>query len=63
MIPSVEEYRDYRTTPRWGDCCWFRRVGPEEKTAAGEAPRAEQAVRVNMWPPPDGVQPILGKRM
>ena len=24
MIPSIEEYREYCTTPRWGDCCWFR---------------------------------------
>lgn len=62
MIPSIEEYREYCTTPRWGDCCWFRRIGPGERTGAGGVHRAEQAIRVNTWQPPDGVQPILGKR-
>jgi hypothetical protein len=27
MIPSIEEYREYCTTPRFGECCWFRRTG------------------------------------
>ena len=63
MIPSIEEYRECCTTPRWGDCCWFRRIGPGEMPGAGEAQREEQAIRGNMWPPPDGGQPILGKRM
>jgi len=62
MIPSIEEYREYGTTARWGDCCWFRRIGTGEMTDASEAHREEQAIRVHMWQPPDGVQPILGKR-
>jgi hypothetical protein len=62
LIPSIEEYREYCTTPRWGDCCWFRRIGTGERTAAGEAHREEQAIRVNTWQPPDGVQPIFGTR-
>ena len=32
MIPSIEEYREYCTTPRWGACCWFRRSSPGENT-------------------------------
>jgi hypothetical protein len=63
MTPSIEEYREHRTTPRWGNCCWVRRIGPGEMTGAGEAHREEQAIRVDMWQPPDGVQPILGQRM
>jgi hypothetical protein len=62
MIPSIEEYREYCTTLRHGDCCWFRRTGAGEMTGAGEAHREEQAIRVNAWQPPDGVQPIHGKR-
>ena len=62
MIPSIEERGEYCKTPRWGDCCWFRRIGPGERTGAGEVHREEQAIRVNSWQPPDGGQPILGKR-
>ena len=54
MIPSIEEYREYCMTLRYGDCCWFRRIVSEEKTVAGEVPRAEQPIRVNTWQPPDG---------
>ena len=62
MIPSIEEYREYCTTPRWGDCCWFRQIGTGEITGAGGAHRDEQALRVKMWLPPDWVQPIRGTR-
>ena len=27
MIPSIEEYREYCTRPRFADCCWFRWPG------------------------------------
>ena len=61
MIPSIEEYREYCTTPRSGDCCWFRRIGTEEMTGADEAHREGQAIRVNTWLPPDGVQPMFSE--
>ena len=63
MIPSIEEYREYCTTPRYGDCCWFRRNGTGAMTGASDAHREEQASRVTMWQPPDEVRPILGKQM
>ncbi len=53
MIPSIEEYREYCTTPLWGDCHWFGRIGAGRGIGAGEAHRAERAVRVNTWQPPD----------
>ena len=62
MIPSIEEYREYCTTLRWGDCGWFRRIGTEERTGAGEPTQEEQAIRGNSWQPPDGGQPIFGTR-
>jgi hypothetical protein len=31
MIPRIEEYQEYCTTPRWGDCCSFR-LGSHEGT-------------------------------
>jgi hypothetical protein len=63
MIPSIEEYREYCTTPRYGDCCWFGRLGTGELPGAGEAHREDQAIRGNTWQPPDGGQPIRGQRM
>jgi hypothetical protein len=63
MVPSIEEHREYCTTPRYGDCCWFRGLGTGELPGAAEAHREEQAIPVDMWQPPDGVRAILGKRL
>jgi hypothetical protein len=30
MIPSIEEYRESCTTPRWCDCCWLKENFHEE---------------------------------
>ena len=37
MIPSIEEYREVCTTPRWGDCCWFRGNAPDGADEIGSA--------------------------
>jgi len=57
MIPSTEEYRESCTTPRFGDCCWFRRT--EENTGSGEGQPGEHPIRMDVWQPPDVVQPTL----
>ena len=63
MIPSIEEYREFCTTPRSGDCCWFGRIGNGEMAGQGKALREEQAIRINTWQHPDGMQPVLAKQM
>jgi len=48
MIPSIEEHREYCTTPRFGECCWFRKKHESEgsvKAQAGEHPAQDDA-----WP-------------
>jgi hypothetical protein len=58
MIPSIEEYREYCTTPRFGECCWFRGTG--EFRGSVETQPEERPARADLWPPPDVVQPTLG---
>ncbi len=47
MVPSIEEYREYCMTPRYGECCWFRR--PQDNTEP-----AELGTRENLGP--EGMQ-------
>ncbi len=35
MVPSIEEYREHCMTPRYGECCWFRRAQDNTKSAEG----------------------------
>jgi len=58
MIPSIEEYREYCTTPRFGQCCWFR--GTDEIPGSVEGQREVQPIRIDVWQPPGVVQPTLG---
>lgn len=59
MIPSIEEYREYCTTPRFQDCCWFG--GAAENPGSVEGPREKSPARTEAWQPPDVVQPPLKK--
>jgi len=34
MVPSIEGYREHCLTPRFGECCWFRR--PQGNTESAE---------------------------
>jgi hypothetical protein len=60
MVPSTEEYREYCTTPRFGDCCWFR--GRRENPGSVENHRGEDPVPRDAGQPQDVVQPALRKR-
>lgn len=35
MVPSIEDYREHCTTPRFGDCWWFRRPQGSTESAKG----------------------------
>jgi hypothetical protein len=50
MIPSVDEFRTYCTTPRFSQCLWLRRAqGPRD--SRGSAP--ERPALPDSWEPPD----------
>ncbi|MFI5342536.1 MAG: hypothetical protein ACHQ7N_22225, partial [Candidatus Methylomirabilales bacterium] len=57
MVPSIEEYREHCTTPRFGECCWFR--GTREQTGSAEGRRGDEAIRAEAWQPPDVGQATL----
>jgi hypothetical protein len=59
MIPSTEEQREYCTTPRFGDCCWFRGTG--ENSGSSEGEREAHLPRVDVWQPPGVAQPTRRK--
>jgi hypothetical protein len=58
MIPSIEEYREYCTTPRFGACRWFRRVGATSGPVEG--PSREGLARADLWSPLEVRQPTRG---
>jgi hypothetical protein len=58
MIPSIEEYRQYCTTPRFGECRWFRGAGANSGPVEGQ-PR-ERPTRTDLWSPPEVLKPTLG---
>jgi hypothetical protein len=57
MIPSIEEHREYCTTPRFGECCWFRRTGENPGSVEGQS--GEHPIRIDASQPQDIVQPTL----
>ena len=50
MIPSIEEFRNYCTTPRFRQCPWFAGAGDE--TDQGR-PEVRASPPTNVWSPPD----------
>jgi hypothetical protein len=58
MIPSVEEYREYCTTPRFGACRWFQGVGATSGSVEG--PSRERPARPELWSPPEVRRPTRG---
>lgn len=48
MIPSIAEFRDYCTTPRFRQCPWF--AGAGDGTDQGPPERA--SAPINVWSPP-----------
>lgn len=49
MIPSIEEFRHYCTTPRFRQCPWF--VGAGDGTDQGP-PEVRASPPINVWSPP-----------
>ena len=58
MIPSIEEYREHCTTPRFRECCWFR--GDRQRGESAEPKPDERLARADRWPPPRVLQPTRG---
>ncbi len=58
MIPSIEEYREYCTTSRFGTCCWYR--GAEEMCGTAERQGGSVTVHANSWLPPRAFPPTRG---
>ncbi len=50
MIPSIEEYRQYCTSPQFCHCCWF--ASTEEIAGSVEGQQRAGASRKNSWQPP-----------
>lgn len=46
MVPSIEEYLEHCTTPRFGECCWFGR--PQGNTESAECGTREDPGREGM---------------
>lgn len=51
MIPSIEEYWGHCTTPRFSECCWFRRKGCNADSVDRE--RGEPCMCKDVWGPAD----------
>lgn len=51
MIPSIEEYRSYCTTPRFHECPWFG--GGRDSPREGDGVGAPPPIRRDVWRPPD----------
>lgn len=58
MVPSIEEFREYCTTSRFAQCCWFS--GGRETGGSVEGRREGPPIRVDTWHPPEVLQPTLG---
>ena len=50
MIPSIEEYREYCTRPRFAACCWYRGTG--DSAGWREARGREPSMQMAAWQPP-----------
>ncbi len=46
MVPSTEEYREHCITPRFRECCWFRR--PQDNTESADWETREDSGRAGM---------------
>lgn len=55
MLPSIEEYREYCTTPRFGACRWFRGAGANRGPVEGQP--GERPARTDLWSPPEVLKP------
>jgi hypothetical protein len=51
MIPSIEEYREYCTTPRFGQCRWFSGAGGTSGSSKGR--RGGHATAAEAWALPE----------
>jgi hypothetical protein len=58
MIPSIEEYREYCTTPRFDACRWFR--GANAASAPVKPQPGERPTRTDLWSPPEVRKPTRG---
>lgn len=57
MIPSIEEYRSYCTTPRFRECCWFGGAAAGPSPGPDSAHSASRPMQAGAWQLSDRAEP------
>jgi hypothetical protein len=58
MLPSIEEFREYCTTPQFRACRWFRGAGANCGPGGGRA--GDHRPRTDLWLAPEVLPPTRG---